>query len=286
MGKLTIISIFDLNEDFIKLQYNSIKKNIKCDHEYIIFNNAKENTQKEKIQKICDELQIECIDLISGNGGPSDIAGIALNNAFLYLKEKEYVFKIDSDMFFINDVDLLSYIDKYDIIYIPNTDNTIIWSGVFGFSNKILNNKLNFLPVRTIGDTFCESKKLLENKDYSRFKFELFNLIDYRESELITNYNTDCVINYLPDGEISHIEKPHYLEMFDLSNNFTTYKRMYKMLSESCFPEPFVVDLIMINNKDFIFHFKSGNWSTSLTEQFINDKKEGLKKLLKKYESL
>jgi hypothetical protein len=47
---------------------------------------------------------------------PSYIAGSALNEAFKYVTN-ELVFKIDSDMFFISDININELFDKSDLIF-------------------------------------------------------------------------------------------------------------------------------------------------------------------------
>ena len=43
---ITIISVFDKHIDFIKMQYDSIKKNISGNFEYVLFNNGSSLEQK------------------------------------------------------------------------------------------------------------------------------------------------------------------------------------------------------------------------------------------------
>ena len=126
MNKITIISIFDKNEDFIKLQYESILKHVKGDYEYIVFNNASTEEQSHNVQKTCDELNIECIRInVSYTQSPSYIAGEALNQSFKYLSDK-IVFKIDSDMFFISDINLFDICNNNDLFYIE-TSHVYMW---------------------------------------------------------------------------------------------------------------------------------------------------------------
>ena len=137
MEKISIVTIFNKHEEFIKLQYNSILKHIKGEYEYIVFDNASTEEQSNKIKIICDELNIKCIRInVNYNTTPSYIAGNALNESFAHLSDK-IVFKIDSDMFFISEINLSELCSNYDLFYIE-TNYVYMWSGVFSINmNKI-----------------------------------------------------------------------------------------------------------------------------------------------------
>jgi len=61
---MKIITLVDRNEDFIPVQYESIKKHVKEPFEYIVFNNGSTKEQKNKIRKLCKRISVECKDMI------------------------------------------------------------------------------------------------------------------------------------------------------------------------------------------------------------------------------
>lgn len=56
---MKIITLVDRNEDFIDLQYKSLKKNIIGDFEYIVFNNGHSKEQVNKISNMCCLLNVK-----------------------------------------------------------------------------------------------------------------------------------------------------------------------------------------------------------------------------------
>ena len=60
---VTIITYAHKRPDFIYLQYESIKKHLKSEYEYIVFNNSIDSVDNyNEIHNICKELNIKCID--------------------------------------------------------------------------------------------------------------------------------------------------------------------------------------------------------------------------------
>ena len=208
--KVIIVSIFDKHEDFIELQFNSIVKHVKGNYEYVVYNNAKTDEQSIANEAMCYKLGIKCIRLTSGTGDPSTIAAKALADAFQNHK-RELVFKIDSDMFFISDVNLFAIVNDFNLFYIPVCKNTVMWSGVFGINRKVVRDVLDFTP--SPGDTFCRSNLLVANPDYTRKTFEFLNLQKVDEDGTVTtNYNGDSIVIFGDDNEITFTEEAHYVE--------------------------------------------------------------------------
>ena len=105
-----LVTIFDKHEAFIRLQYDSIIKHVKCQYEYIVFNNASTEEQAIINQQVCTDLGIKCLRIKADyTKSPSEISGEALNESFKYLRGQK-VFKIDSDMYLIVVIWLMSLI--------------------------------------------------------------------------------------------------------------------------------------------------------------------------------
>lgn len=281
---MKIISIFDKHHDFIELQYKSILKHVRGDYEYIVFNNASTEEQSNLNKNVCDKLGIKCIVInVNYNQTPSNIAGDALNISFDMLPN-EKIFKIDSDMFFISDVNINDLFIESDLIYIPTyqPNREIMWSGMFGINLDKIDIKLDFNPgVIPQTDTFGQSCLLTKNQNLSKKLFDLYNLQNIDNDVYITSLNNDCVIK-LNNNNIIFNERPEfYNNQKKLNNLHIIYDDMVKLLKKYDFPKPYNVDMIQIDGINSVFHFKSANWCPWYTNEYVNLKKNSLVNFLK-----
>ena len=281
-GNIKLITIFDKHEDFIEVQHNSIIKHVKGEYEYIVFNNASSQEQASKNQQECDKLGIKCIRItVNYNSNPSSIAGEALNEAFKHLSGDK-VFKVDSDMFFISDVNLNDlFID--DLIYIPNykPNKEIMWSGVFGINLAKIDINLDFRPaVISQTDTFGQSCLLTSNNKLTKKLIELYSLHSVNNEDIVTSLNNDNLMKFKGDVLVYN-ERPEFYNGVILENLVFKYKDISNRLREYEFPEPFMIDIITHNKIDFIIHFKSANW-THYESNYLINKKKAIIKLLNK----
>lgn len=280
MDKITIVSIFDKNEDFIKLQYNSILKHVKGDYEYIVFNNASTEEQSDKIENICNELYIKCIRIhVSYNQTPSYIAGNSLNESFKHLSDK-IVFKLDSDMFFISDINLFEICNNHDLFYIM-THNTFMWSAVFSINmKKIKDFNLYFNPnVIPNTDTFGQSSLLTDNPNYTKRTMFLFCILDETNGVINGLINNDCKIT-LTRNEILYVENDRYVDLHPIICD--KLFDIYKTVVDYNFPKPYHIDIITVNDVDTIIHYKSSNhWEKYDDLDYVKNKKISLINILK-----
>jgi hypothetical protein len=192
---MKVITAVVNNPIFIQIQFHTLKKYMKCDYEFIVFNDAKnfpdttngnDITIKNTIHQLCEKLGIKCINIpnehhkfkkeISCRTADSMnfILNYQINNPDKYLI-------LDSDMFLI-DYFYESDYEKYDCAIVLQTreNNKIyyFWNGVFYFDiNKIKNINLmnwNLYPgCDTGGMMFNWMKK--QNKVNSNSDNEVFN---------------------------------------------------------------------------------------------------------------
>jgi len=284
---ITLISIFDKHEDFIKLQYSSIQKHIKGEYEYIVFNNAATNEQFQKNKIVCDELGIKNIRItVNYSQDPSNIAGNALNEAFKYLKDK-FVFKIDSDMFFISDLDINKLFTS-ELIYIPTSTNRpnkkLMWSGIFGIKMPNIHLNLDFRPQIISGtDTFGQSILLTSDDRYTKKIFNLYMIGNANDTIINGSINNDCYIEFNNNNEIILWERPfeYPIEILNESNKLLTkFNQIYNLVKKYKFPEPYNIDFIDIDGIQTLIHFKSSNWCEWYTENYVTAKKNSLINLL------
>jgi hypothetical protein len=274
-----IASIFDKNEDFIKLQYESILKHVKGDYEYIVFNNASTLEQSDKIKNICNELNINSIKIsVNYSMDPSNIAGAALNEAFNFLSDR-YVFKLDSDMFFISNINLFDLCEKNDLFYIENS-NKFMWSGVFGINmKKIKDFNLDFRPgVIPSTDTFGQSCLLTSNANYTRKKMQLYCIMTKHDETINGLVNNDCCIT-INGGILTFNENNLYEHLHDYLPS--KYFDISKLMLKYEFPHPYKIDIITIDDIDTILHFKSSNHDDVYHDlQYTKNKKNALIRFL------
>ncbi len=142
---MKIVTAVVNNPIFIEIQYNSIKKHVKGEYEFIVFNDAKswadfsnfeDSTIKKQIEDICDKLKITCINIPNDNHKSVQCAARrcadSMNFMNKYMKEnKDKYLIIDSDMFFINDFNVNKYDNYHASIVLQIRDGKAYpWNGL------------------------------------------------------------------------------------------------------------------------------------------------------------
>ena len=138
MEKVHIFTYAHKRPDFIELQYNSIKGHVKNEFEYVVFNNAvDDDSLRDEISKICSNLGIRCVNIeltgdLEHHGGERNFIhgkyvnpNIACSYPLVWTfnkhlsTEEEIVCILDSDMFFVSDIDIIKELGDNDLIYTP-----------------------------------------------------------------------------------------------------------------------------------------------------------------------
>lgn len=139
MKPVKIYTYSQWRPDFIPIQYETIKRFVKDDFEYIVFNNGVDSpSQRKAVSDECDKIGVRCIDVeldhrLNGKGGVFSFSGnnyLNPNLACSYplvwsweLMEQQkgcIVAVIDSDMFFMRDYNFNDSIAKgYNFSYVP-----------------------------------------------------------------------------------------------------------------------------------------------------------------------
>ncbi len=138
------------NPIFIQIQHYTLKKYLKCDYEFIVFNDAKsfpdysnggDVTIKNTIEEMCKNLDIKCINIPNNQHTTCQCAAIrcAESMNFILNYQKQYPDKyllLDSDMFLIHDFNLSDF-EKYDCAVVlqsrNNCQTNYIWNGIYYF---------------------------------------------------------------------------------------------------------------------------------------------------------
>ena len=252
------------NPIFIEIQYYTLKKYMKCDYEFIVFNDAKDFcdftnggdiTIKTIIENICKKLNIQCINInnqhhaAKNNKEPSHRTADSMNVILEYQKQHPDIYLLlDSDMFLIDDYNIDDY-TKYDCSIVLQyrkdidhiTDIYYIWNGLYYFNINKLNTSLMNWGLTYTTDTGCRMSPWLKS---------IVN--DLPINQNIVNIENDKVhfIKYLKSGEWN---------LADMPANLKANERLVRFLQD---------DIRNINGKFFcelydnkFFHYRAGgNW--------------------------
>lgn len=142
------------NDLFIKLQYLSLKKFLKNDFEFIVFNDAKtfndytndgDLTIRQKVIDVCNELNITCINLNNDSHISIQIAShrhsMTLNEILKYqLSNPDKYLLLDADMLLIDYLDINKYQNKSAVVLQERDEVRYAWPGLFYFDTTTATN--------------------------------------------------------------------------------------------------------------------------------------------------
>lgn len=161
---MKIISIITNNPIFIEMQYLTLKKFVKEDYQYIIFNDGKSFPDKTNYYNIdrgknsifnkCYELNILCINIPNDHhrtklsASARHVDSLKFIQNYMINNIDEYLL-LDGDMFLINNLDLNIYRNYHSAFVLddrPNYNLKYMWANIFYFNMfKISNfNEISF----------------------------------------------------------------------------------------------------------------------------------------------
>lgn len=267
--KIRIITFAHKRPDFIEFQYNSIKKYVKCDYEYIVFNNAVDDEKlKNKIHENCSKLGVKCIDVVledhlKETNGEINFTGTKYTSPNLacsyplvwlwsdknFIKQEKYLCIMDSDMFFIENINILDMMKNKDMIYIPQYRERGVIKYIhshficlnFEKNPNLLN--LNWNPGRVYGvpvdvggqnHFFLQENENKMNSDY---------IDEYSIEDISYSETGDINIHFIINGNINYhviLDKDDNTKSFNLMNqrdkiceyNSFPHEKQFKSLSE------------------------------------------------------
>jgi hypothetical protein len=153
---LEIVTAVVNNPKFIELQYKTLKKFVKGEFRFTVFNDSKlfadftnyGNTNLySDIREVCQKLDIKCIKIPNQNHmfnkDAAKRCADAYNFMLMYMLENpgKYL-SIDSDMFLISEFNV-NQLDNYNVAIVPQFRGHIeyFWNGIFYFDTIIMKNK-------------------------------------------------------------------------------------------------------------------------------------------------
>ncbi len=261
------------NLGFIKIQYYTLKKYLKNDYEFIVFNDAKEypndtnggniNIRKD-ITNLCKDLGIKCIEIpndyhyYKNLKCPSTRSAIGMNFMLRYqLANPDQYLILDSDMFLVDYLDINERYGNYKTaFYIQDRvfENRIVryaWIGVIYLDFRKIEDKYLIDWGTNYGVTDCGGLTeawvnglLKPNEKYP--------------TSLELNWNKEDNFN-TTDVYLFKTIRGHNLTIKNIPDNVKKNKKLYEYLKED---DRNINDLIYCEFYDGIFlHYHSGcNW--------------------------
>ena len=246
------------NPIFIQIQYYTLKRHMKCNYEFIVFNDAKGFSDysnggdvniRQQIEETCKKLNIPCINIPNQQHIHQTDAAVRCADSmnFILAYQKQYPDKyllIDSDMFLIDSFYETDYADYDCGIVLQSRENFKIhyfWNGLYYFDfNKMKNLPLlnwNCCQSCDVGGMMQQWLKVqtknIPNADEIRFTNNTFHKDDiyyikhlwsctWDESEIPENLKTNNkLLEFLKTDPRNHNGK-FYCEIYD--NKFLHYR--------------------------------------------------------------
>jgi hypothetical protein len=245
------------NPIFIEIQNYTLKKYMKCDYEFIVFNDAKafpdysnggDVTIKNMIEELCKKLDIKCINIPNEQHINEESACIRCADAMNFILEyqKQNLDKylvIDSDMFLID----YFYEDDYKnfdcaIVLQSRMNNkyNYFWNGLYYFditkmdNLQMLNWNLNNFDVGGMMSYWLNNKtKKIPNTDEIRHTNKAFHndgiyyikhlwSCTWDESEMPEKIKNNKKLTELIKNDIRNKNGKYYYEIYD--NKFLHYR--------------------------------------------------------------
>ena len=324
-----MIKIYTLSHhrpDFIPLQYESIKKYVKDEFEYIVINNAVDNEKNSsEIERVCKDLGVSTIKVeldpsmrimhgevqFDGNRYANPNVACSYPTQWVWknymLKNDCLTVNIDSDMFFIKEVNIEEMMSGYNFGFVHAYRNNhkvhYPWNGFFiaDIPNMPNPEEMNWGCGQVEGTRVDVGGQghyyLIKYKDELRtLNIEQWGVLDDRKVPIEVNIN-GCA-QFFIDLQNKSIEiknrqhsdtktfehqedREDYWDYF--SENFIN---IIRETSKYDFPKPTFIDFLKLEKSDtikesFIFHYKAGsNYMPWANDTYNNAKTVAFTKLL------
>ena len=289
---IKIYTLSDKRPDFIKIQYETIKKYVTDDYEYIVINNAVDSEERsDEIDRICEEIGVESLrvvldPLMRTLNGEVQFTGNRYVNANLacayptewvwrnYMtKHDDIVVNIDSDMFLIKKVSFRQMLgDKnFGIVhaYRKNHEVHYPWNGFFiaDIPNMPHPEEMNWGCGEVNGskvDVGGQGHFYLEKyqEELKTLNIEQWGVLDDRGSDIEVNIN-GCAQFFINFEEMSIDVKNRQASDFNTFDHQEPREDYWDYFSENFidvinetkkygFPKPTFVDFLKLEKDDTI----------------------------------
>lgn len=261
--------------DFIELQFNSIRNHVHEEFSYEVFDSSNGN---DEIFDVCKTLNVthhKIPVICQDKHDPSRCCGFHLNQLWKSLGDyKGIIFFIDSDMFLIKDINILSMMQNFDMSFIPVRKPSFFYA----WPNLVIVDAKK-VDITKFDWTVTDSPEGRLDTGGSNWSF-------FKNSNLNIQFFDD---HFLHDDNAYHYCGNDYIgEVID--NNHANYEKLNAMVKD-IFPKPYYYDMITMCKSSFeeafVLHYKSGsNYQPFATEEYNRLKTIGLRVLLKQFGSI
>ena len=260
---MKIITLAKNRPDFIKIQYESIKKHIKGDFEFVVYDDSKDGLIKNQ----CDKVGVQCVKIQNDGGVPYDpsmTVQFCLREMWQQLKhDTGMLVYLDSDMFFTREIDVLSIMNGYDWAYVPQFRGSVEypWTGLMFMNMDTLPNK----------DSICWDIATVDGQKLDVGGANAHYIRDNKIKVLQLDMWSVLGVNYYSYNGVDTIDvREQHLKLEKLVEHF---------------PKPAWVDVFAVKGKPFgeafVFHYKSGsNYKEFATNEYNRLKTEAMIKIL------
>ncbi len=245
---MKVITISSNNPIFIELQLKSLKKFLKVDFEFIVFNDGKDwdditnfynkNLGRNAIIQKCNELGIKCINISNSHHKKvkwlSQRHSESLKVVLEFMKNNidEYLL-IDSDMFLIDYFNLESYRNKTNAVVTQTVKEiNYIWPNFFYMDLRDSSHLdlIDFNMRHGFDSGSCMDKWLSSvEKDNKIYKIHHLCSLNWDENDLPKNINKN-ILNVLKSDPRNQNNKFFY-EIYD--NKFLHYRAGTNWMNDS-----------------------------------------------------
>ena len=246
MKSVKIYSIHFDRPEFILWQYDSFKCHLKDNFEYIVVNNAKENVFRSKINEICTQLNIQCIETYSNSGLAGKHHADSLNYIWKnYAIKDNYVIMLDGDCFLIKELSINDFMKNY----------------ILAGPKQQRNYKYHYLTA-TIIIADIDSLPNCETIDW--------------EGIGVMEDNTEIRLDTGGGIYLYYCKHPEIKEKTKELKSSWSIKREHK--NTHCFPDEIINDYdekynVEFFGNEFLHYCKSSNWDYQTEEHHINKSK-------------
>jgi hypothetical protein len=323
---IQIYTLAHKRPDFIEMQYNSMKKNLKGDFEYIVINNAIDSElQSRQIDEICKSLNIKCIpvelcqDLNNGSFAGNSYTNVNLAcyypMTWLFQRKLENVTNfcfIDSDVFFMNEIDLNDILINNDSVFMPQYRGSFLYmaptllcmdlqkvknyksidwnyyregaidtdiggkSGFFLRENQHIKNK--YIEQYTIYDTEVAG-------DISTIHIIINGNINYEIKENIKTNSLISVRHIGGNSPVSGFKSFNYQPDYENYSEkiYLGYLNVKKYVYDKDLPKPAHLGFMRLLGEDdfFAVHYQVGsNYADFSNDEYNSKKTEAVKKII------
>jgi hypothetical protein len=238
------------NPVFIQIQYYTLQKYMKCDYEFIVFNDAKpfhdysngrDINIKYSIEEMCRKLNIQCINIPNLHHIKQQDASIRTADSMNFILEyqkrnPDKYLLLDSDMFLVDNFELSDY-EKYDcsVVLQSRFDNKIkyFWNGLYYFDINKMNNlsllNWNCFPSSDTGGMMqlwlltqdIQDKNSLNNKS-NIYYIEHLSSCSWNENEIPENLKDNAKLIHFIKTDPRNQNDKFFCEIYD--NKFLHYR--------------------------------------------------------------